>query len=90
MFKLLREFSIVLVDDEINCDIVLRVFLHVFWSKIQIIVIWNNYEYGVLMNDIIKCVENQGKNNECMHVKCKYVVIIMWNILQELSFIFTI
>jgi hypothetical protein len=25
-------------------------------------------------------------DNECMHVKCKYVVIVMWNILQELNF----
>jgi hypothetical protein len=40
-------------------------------------VIWNNYESSVIMNDRKKCVKNQSKNNECMHVKCKYVVIIM-------------
>ncbi len=27
----------------------------------------------------VKCVENQGRNIECMHVKCKSIVIIMWN-----------
>jgi len=31
------------------------------------------------MNGNVKCVEKQGINNECMHVKCKYVVIILWN-----------
>jgi hypothetical protein len=31
------------------------------------------------MNGNVKCVENQGKNNECMHVKCKYVVIVVSN-----------
>jgi hypothetical protein len=90
MFQLLREFSLVSKYDEMSCDIVSGVFLHVFWSKMQILVIWNNYEFGVLMNDRVKCVDNQGKNNECMHVKCKYVVIIVWNILQELSFTSTI
>jgi hypothetical protein len=49
------------------------------YFEMQILVIWNNHEYGVLMNGRINCVDNQGRNNECMHVKCKYVVIIMWN-----------
>jgi hypothetical protein len=31
------------------------------------------------MNGNVKCVEKQGINNECMHVKCKYVVTILWN-----------
>jgi len=33
----------------------------------------------VLMNGNVKGVENQGKNSECMHVKCKYIVKIIWN-----------
>jgi hypothetical protein len=32
MFKLLCEFFVVSEYDEINCDIVYEVFLHVFWS----------------------------------------------------------
>jgi hypothetical protein len=31
------------------------------------------------MNGSVKCVENQGKNSECMHVKWKSIVAIMWN-----------
>jgi hypothetical protein len=31
------------------------------------------------MNDKVKYVENQGRNSECMHVKCKYVVMVVWN-----------
>jgi hypothetical protein len=31
------------------------------------------------MNGSVKCVENQRKNSECMHVKCKFVVIVMWD-----------
>jgi len=49
------------------------------YFEMQILVISNNHEHGVLMNGRIKCVENQGKINECMHVKCKYVVIVMLN-----------
>jgi hypothetical protein len=49
------------------------------YFEVQIMVIWNNHEYGVLMNGSVKCVENWGKNNECMHVKCKYVVTTVWN-----------
>ncbi len=29
------------------------------------------------MNCKVKCVENPSINNECMHMKCKFVVIIM-------------
>ncbi len=77
MFTLLCEFSIVSEYDEMNCNFVLEFFTMYF--KVQILVIWNNHEFGVLMNGIIKCVDNQGKNSECMHVKCKYVVIVVWN-----------
>jgi len=42
------------------------------YYEVQILVIWNNHNFGVLMNGNVKCVENQGRNNECMHVKCKY------------------
>ncbi len=31
------------------------------------------------MNGNVKCVVKHDINNECMHVKCKYVVIVMWN-----------
>jgi hypothetical protein len=31
------------------------------------------------MNGSVKCVDNQGKNNECMHVKCKSIVTLVWN-----------
>jgi hypothetical protein len=27
------------------------------YSEMQILVIWNNHEFGVLMNDNVKCVE---------------------------------
>jgi hypothetical protein len=37
------------------------------YSKVQIYVIQNNHENGVLMNGIIKCVENPGIiMNVCM------------------------
>jgi hypothetical protein len=52
------------------------------YYEVQILVIGNNHEYGVLMNGKVKCVENQGRKSECMHVKCKYVVIVVLNILQ--------
>jgi hypothetical protein len=38
------------------------------YFEVQNLVIWNNHEYGVLMNGKVKCVENQGINSECMHV----------------------
>jgi hypothetical protein len=41
------------------------------------------------MNGSVKCVENQGKNSECMHVKCKFVVIIAWNNFAGIYFTFT-
>ncbi len=37
--------------------------------ELYILVIWNNYEFGALMNDRIKYLANQGKKSECMHVK---------------------
>jgi hypothetical protein len=39
-----------------NCNIVFGVFSMYF--EVQIFVIWNNHEYGVLMNGNVKCVEN--------------------------------
>jgi len=32
----------------------------------QILVIWNNHEFGVLMNGSVKCVKNQGRNIKCI------------------------
>jgi len=79
VFISLCEFSIVSKYDEMNCNLVSRVFYNLF--KVQILVIWNNHDSSVLMNDNVKCVENQSIINECMQVKCKFVVSIMWNIL---------
>jgi hypothetical protein len=39
-----------------NCNIVYGVLK--MYSKVQILVIWNNHEYGVLMNGNVKCIEN--------------------------------
>jgi hypothetical protein len=49
------------------------------YFEVKIMVVWNNHESGVLMNDRIKNVENYGINSECMHVKCKFIVTIVWN-----------
>jgi hypothetical protein len=38
------------------------------------------------MNDSVKCVEKQSKNNECMHVKCKFVIIVVWNNSARIKF----
>ncbi len=64
----MSEFYVVSKYDEMNCNIVF---------KVQILVIYNNHEYDVLMNGNVKYVENEGKNSECMHVKCRYVVIVV-------------
>jgi hypothetical protein len=42
------------------------------------------------MNGKIKCVKNQGNNGECMHMKCKYVIIVEWNNLARIKLISTI
>jgi hypothetical protein len=47
------------------------------YFEVQILVIWNNHESCVLMNGKVKCVENQGRNNECMHVKWKSFITVM-------------
>jgi hypothetical protein len=49
------------------------------YSKVQILVVWNNHEIGVLTNGKVKCAKNLSKNHECMHVKCKFLVIVLWN-----------
>jgi hypothetical protein len=56
---------------------IFKVFIMYF--EVQILVIWNNHDFGVLMDGSVKCVENQCKNSECMHVKCKSLVTVMWN-----------
>jgi hypothetical protein len=40
------------------------------------------------MNGNVKCVENQGKKSECMHVKCNFVVTVMWNNFVGIKFHF--
>jgi hypothetical protein len=56
--------------------------------EVQILVIWNNHEYGVLMNCKVKCVENPSRNSECMHMKCKFVLIVVWNNFVGIKFHF--
>jgi hypothetical protein len=60
------------------------------YFEVQILVIWNNDEIGVLMNSIIKCVENPRKNSEYTHVKCKFVIIVVWNNFVGIKFTSTI
>jgi hypothetical protein len=40
------------------------------------------------MNGSVMYVEDESKNNECMHVKCKSIVIIMWNNFVGIQFHF--
>jgi hypothetical protein len=58
------------------------------YFEVQILVISNNHEFNVGMNDSVKFVETWDKNSEHMHVKCKYVITIVWNILQKIKFQF--
>jgi hypothetical protein len=50
------------------------------YLRVQIQGIWNNHEYGVLMNCINMCVWNQGMNCECVHI---VVQIYCYNISVE-------
>jgi hypothetical protein len=43
-------------NDEMKCNLVFEVFK--MYSEMKILVIWNNHEYGVLMNGNVKNVEN--------------------------------
>jgi hypothetical protein len=45
--------------------------------EVQILVICNNHEFDVLTNGSVKFVETSDRNSEHMHVKCKFVVIVM-------------
>ncbi len=80
MFILLCELFIVLEYDEMNCDFVSGVFLYnVFWSA--------NFGYAITMNSmlewmiVLNLLRLKDRNSEHRHVKCKFVVTIMWNIL---------
>jgi hypothetical protein len=57
MFISLCEFHVVAEYDEMNCNFILGVFK--MYYKMHILVIWNNHEYGVLMNGSVKCVEKK-------------------------------
>jgi hypothetical protein len=85
MFRLLCEFFVISKYDELNYKFVLKKITMYF--KVQII--WNNHEIGVLMNGKVKCVDNPRRNSECMHVKCKFVVIVVWNNYVWIKFTFT-
>jgi hypothetical protein len=69
-----------------NCDIVFGVFCMYF--EVHIDVIWNSHEFNILMNGKVKCVENQGRPSECMNVKCKCIVIVVWNNFVRIKFHF--
>ncbi len=86
MFISLCEFFAIYKYDEMNCNLVFWIFYNVFWSANY--GYWNNHEYGVLMNGNVKCVENQGRNIECMHMKCKPIVTIVWNNFTRIKFHF--
>jgi hypothetical protein len=47
------------------------------YFEMQIFIIFNNHESDVGMNGSVKFVETQDMNNEHMHMKCKFVVIVM-------------
>ncbi len=51
------------------------------YFEMQILVLCNNHEFDVGMNGSVKFVETYNKNSEHMHVKCKFVVIVVWNIM---------
>ncbi len=51
------------------------------YTQMQILVICNNHEFDVLTNGSVKFVETSNKNSEDIHVKCKFVVTIEWNIM---------
>ncbi len=62
-----------------NCNLISGVFL--MYTQMQILVICNNHEFDVLTNGSVKFVETSNKNSEDIHVKCKFVVTIEWNIM---------
>jgi hypothetical protein len=37
----------------------------------------------------VLCVEKHSTNIECMHVKCKFVVIVVWNNFEGIKFMST-
>jgi hypothetical protein len=69
---------------------VVILFLEFFtmYSEMQIMVVWNNHESGVLMNGNVKGVEKQSRNRKCMHVMCKFVIIVVWNNYAGIKFHF--
>ncbi len=60
----------------------------IMYTKVKNLVTWNHHEFGVLMNGSVKCVEDQSKNNECMPMKCKFVVTVVWNNYARIQFHF--
>jgi hypothetical protein len=49
------------------------------YSKVKILVIWNNHESNVLMNCRVMYVYNQGMSCECVHIVMK---IYCYNIVE--------
>jgi hypothetical protein len=54
MFILLCEFFVISKYNEMNCNLVSEILYIVY--EVQVLVIWNNHEFGVLMNYRIRCV----------------------------------
>jgi hypothetical protein len=65
IFILLCEFSIGSKNKEMKCNFVFG--SSTFYFEKQILIIWNNPEYGVLMNYKGRCVYNQCKTCECAY-----------------------
>jgi hypothetical protein len=58
------------------------------YFKVQLLVTCNNHEFDVGMDGNVKFVETQDRNSEHMHVKWKFIITVMWNIMQEFKFHF--
>jgi hypothetical protein len=82
---LLCEFFIISDYDEMNCNLVSGVFYNVLWSA-KFSYICNNHESDVRMNGSVKFIKTEDMNIEHMHAKCKSIVIVLWNIMQEFKF----
>jgi hypothetical protein len=67
---------------------IIILFLEFFtiYSEVQTLVLCNNHESNVGMNGSVKFVETENINSEHMHVKCNFIIVIVWNILQEFKF----
>ncbi len=68
MFILLCDFFVVWEYDE--WVVILFIEFFTMYFEMQILFIWNNHEYGVLMND----------NVSVLKIKAKIVNVCMWSV----------